>query len=86
MTPLGWVIFIVSNAIVIGLCISCIIRIFLIPREHMQAFLEIDTHDLDDNEDPKGQKRGHKTVDSLLSMISRTLAYTSSNFSRVFRK
>ncbi len=54
MTPLGWIIFIVSNAIVIGLCISCIIRIFLIPREHMQAFLEIDTHDLDDNEDPKG--------------------------------
>ena len=46
MTGVGWLIFIISNAIVVGLCIFCLIRIFILPRQHLHAPLDIDTHDI----------------------------------------
>ncbi|MGC9328207.1 MAG: hypothetical protein ACP5I1_11275 [Candidatus Hinthialibacter sp.] len=49
MQPLGWVIFIVSNVIVITLVVYCFYRVFTIPKEHMRAPLEIDTHDEEEN-------------------------------------
>ncbi len=59
MEPLGWLIFIVSNAIVIGLLVFCFYKVFSLPQEHMSSPLEIDTHDLSDeneNGDNDNQK------------------------------
>lgn len=49
MQPLGWLIFIVSNTIVIALVVFCFYRVLTIPKEHMHAPLDIDTKDLHDN-------------------------------------
>jgi len=51
MEPLGWVIFITSNVLVVGLTAYCFYRVLTIPREHMHAPLDIDTHDLDNGEE-----------------------------------
>ncbi|RJP34934.1 MAG: hypothetical protein C4527_01305 [Candidatus Omnitrophota bacterium] len=51
MTVIGWIIFLVSNAIVISLTTFCFYRVFSIPEEHMHATLDIDTKDLHDEEE-----------------------------------
>ncbi|MBN2327843.1 MAG: hypothetical protein JXR73_11875 [Candidatus Omnitrophica bacterium] len=48
MLPIGWILFIVSNAIVISLVVFCFYRVFTIPKEHMHAPLDIDTHDMEE--------------------------------------
>ncbi len=51
MTALGWLIFIASNTLVIGLVTYCFYRVFSIPQEHMHSPLDIDTKDLNDEEE-----------------------------------
>ncbi len=46
MEPLGWIIFIVSNVIVLSLTGFCFYRVLAIPREHIHSPLDIDTKDL----------------------------------------
>jgi hypothetical protein len=47
MNFLGWVIFILSNGIVLALVITCFVRFFRRSRVHMHAPLDIDTRDTD---------------------------------------
>ncbi len=57
MTLLGWIIFLFSNGVVITLVCFCFYRVLTIPQEHMHAPLDIDTKDLDDDEnDDNGEE------------------------------
>ncbi|HOE12039.1 MAG TPA: hypothetical protein PLQ35_14085 [bacterium] len=47
MNAFGWLIFLGSNAFVIGLTAVCFIRVFS-SGEHMHAPLDIDTRDMDE--------------------------------------
>lgn len=51
MEPLGWLIFIASNAAVIALVSFCFYRVIKLDREHMHSPLDIDTKDKDDDSD-----------------------------------
>lgn len=57
MTPLGWIIFLLSNIIVIWLTAFCFYRVLAIQREHMHAPLDIDTHDLNDKDENEDNGR-----------------------------
>lgn len=58
MTALGWVIFIFSNSVVLGLTTFCFYRVLTIPQEHMRSPLDIDTKDTDD-EDEEEENNNH---------------------------
>lgn len=49
MTPTGWILMLVSCGSVLALTAFCYYRVLRTPRtiEHMQAPLQIDTHDKD---------------------------------------
>ena len=50
MDAFGWTIFIVSNGLVLGLVITCFVRVFRSgDTRHMHAPLDIDTRDTDDS-------------------------------------
>lgn len=51
MEPTGWIIFLVSNVAVISLVVFCFSRVFSVDQEHMHSPLDIDTHDLSDNDE-----------------------------------
>ncbi len=63
MTPLGWLIFILSNGFVILLVVYCFYRVLSLPQEHMHSPLDIDTKDLndDENEDNNGNHHENPT-------------------------
>jgi hypothetical protein len=51
MNIYGWILFIVSNFLVVSLACYCFYNVLVIPKEHMHSPLDIDTRDLDeDNE------------------------------------
>lgn len=54
-TPAGWTIMIVSIGSVCALTAFCFYRLFTLPPrevvEHLKAPLDIDTHDVDSNDD-----------------------------------
>ncbi len=54
MEPMGWVIFLISNAAVIALVVFCFSRVLSVDSEHMHPTVEIDTHDLNDNDNENG--------------------------------
>ncbi|MDX9755774.1 MAG: hypothetical protein RBU29_17550 [bacterium] len=49
MEPIGWLIFLLSNMIVIALVAFCFYKVFSISQEHMKAPLAIDTKDLNES-------------------------------------
>lgn len=49
MNAFGWVIFIISNGVVLSLVIGCFALVFFRSSEHMHAPLDIDTRDTDDS-------------------------------------
>jgi hypothetical protein len=51
MEPLGWIIFIVSNAFVIGLVVFCFYRVLSLTEEHMHSPLDIDTRDKNEDKE-----------------------------------
>lgn len=51
MNTQGWIIFIIANTAVISLIAFCLYRVFSIEQEHMHAPLDIDTHDLQDDDE-----------------------------------
>lgn len=55
MSLLGWIIFLFSNGVVIALVCFCFYRVLTIPREHMHAPLDIDTKDLEDDENSENE-------------------------------
>ncbi len=56
MQPIGWIIFIVSNAVILTLVTFCFYRVLTIPKEHMHAPLDIDTHDLEETPDDEEEE------------------------------
>lgn len=47
MNAYGWAMFIISNVVVLVLTGYCFYHVITLPKEHMHAPLDIDTHDLD---------------------------------------
>jgi hypothetical protein len=51
MNIYGWIIFLISNIVVITLITFCFYQVLTIPQEHMHSPLNIDTHDLEDEDE-----------------------------------
>lgn len=51
MNAAGWTIFILANGTVIALIVYCFIKVFSMPREHMQAPIRIETGESEKFED-----------------------------------
>ncbi len=51
MNIYGWILFIVSNVLVVSLAGYCFYNVLVIPTEHMHSPLDIDTRDLDEDKE-----------------------------------